>query len=478
MNLALFAPELFLLFGSLVLFLISLGKSNAKSARNATIFIALINVVICLSTMGQNGTLFYEAYQVDLFSQFFKVVISAGFAFVVLFGCDLKGINKDIRAEYYLFMMLSTLGLVMLVSCVELLAMFIALELSSFSLYLLVPMRDDRAGLKIQMESAIKYILFGVVATGIMLFGMSYLFGLTGSTYFVEMIPKLHQMYTMPVAIVAIAMFMGGFFFKLAVFPFHFWVPDVYQGASNETTAFIASIPKIAAVAMLIRVITLVSPSSDIIVTMLMILSVGSMFYGNLIALVQKDIKRLLGFSGIAHAGFVLIGLLTLKDSGYATAIYYIIGYLVMNMACFLVICKVSREGENVTIDDLSGLHQRAPLLALTLGVGMFALAGIPPFVGFMGKFMLLAGALKQGHLILVILAALNTAIAIYYYLSVVRVSYTTDPEDRPAVPVDGVTWAVSITLMIIIIAMGVLPSKIVDMATAAVNVITVMPGN
>jgi NADH-quinone oxidoreductase subunit N len=194
------------------------------------------------------------------------------------------------------------------------------------------------------------------------------------------------------------------------------------------------------------------------------------MFYGNLSALVQTDVKRMLGFSGIAHAGFVLLGLLTLDTVGFATSMYYISGYLFMNLACFLVICSVSQNGENVSIDDLSGLYKRAPLLALTLLVGMMALAGIPPFVGFMGKFMLLTGALKAGHLTLVILAALNTAIAIYYYLSVVRVAFTKAPEGRPDVSVDVLTRVVSVALIVIIIVMGVVPKPILSLATSAVK--------
>jgi NADH-quinone oxidoreductase subunit N len=414
--------------------------------------------------------LFYDAYQVDFFSQLIKVVLAAGLAVVLLFGRELKGVAQEVRAEYYIFLLLSTLGLMMLVSSVELLTLFIALELSSYSLYLLVPMRDDRAGTRFQMEAAVKYILFGVVATGLMLFGMSYLFGLTGTTYLVELLPALQGLMGQPAAIVGLGLVLCGFFYKLAVFPFHFWVPDVYQGASNETTAFIASVPKIAAVAMLIRFATLISGDGQLLVNLLIVLSVLSMFYGNLVALVQKDIKRMLGFSGIAHAGYVLLGILTLQEAGYATALYYITGYLLMNLACFLVICKVSQSGENLLIDDLSGLYQRAPLLALTLAVGMFALAGIPPFVGFMGKFMLLANALNEGYLALVILAAINTAISIYYYLSVVRVAYTANPEGHPAVNVDGLTKVVSLALVLVILAMGILPTTVLEIATHAVR--------
>lgn len=472
MELSLFAPELVLLIGSLIVFMISLGEGKAGAAKGAAIAIAAVYLLSCLTGLGREGSLFFNAYRIDLFSQIFKLVIGLGFFVLVLFGQDLKEIPGRFRPEYYLFLLLSVTGLVMLVSSVELITLFVALELSSYSLYLLVPMRSDASGRKAQMEGAVKYVMFGVIATGIMLFGMSYLFGLTGSTYLSEILPRLQLAGVHPAAMIGIVMVMGGFFYKLAVFPFHFWVPDVYEGASNETTAFIASVPKIGAVALLIRVATLISPDNQQVINLLMVVAVCSMFYGNLSALVQKDIKRMLGFSGIAHAGYVLLGLITLKDSGYAAAMYYITGYVLMNLACFLVICKVSKEGENVLIEDLAGLYRRSPLLGLTLLVGMFALAGIPPFVGFMGKFFLLAGALKQGYLTLVILAALNTAIAIYYYLSVVRVAFTTEPKstDRTELRIDLPTRLVSIFLMLIIVALGCVPAAVIDMATIAVR--------
>jgi NADH-quinone oxidoreductase subunit N len=470
MKMALFFPELFLLLSCLVIFLLTLGKMSSSTVRSITAALSIIAFLICAGSLRLEGDLFFNAYRVDLFSQLFKLVITGGVAVLLLFSRELKGIEENIRAEYYLFLLLSALGLVMLVSSVELLTIFVSLELSSYALYLLVPMRDDHSGLREQMEAGIKYILFGVVATGVMLFGMSYLFGLTGTTYLSGLVPAMNHIIGTPAAIVGIALVMGGFFFKLGLFPFHFWLPDVYQGASNETTAFIASVPKLGAVALLIRIATLAAPSAASLVNLLMILAVGSMFYGNLIALVQKDIKRMLAFSGIAHAGYVILGIITLKDTGFATAMYYITGYMLMNLACFLVICNVSSEGENLAISDLTGLYKRAPLLAFTLAVGMFALAGIPPFVGFMGKFMLLAGALKEGYLALVILAAINTAISIYYYLSVVRVSYCTDPEERPAVTVAPLTQVISIGLVLIIIIMGIMPAAVVDIATAAVK--------
>ncbi len=469
----LFAPELLLLLGCLVLFGISLGKDNGQLAKNVTLGLAIASTITCFVVLRQTGSMFFDAYRIDLFSQAFKLAICIGFTAVLLFSSNVKGISRRLRPEYYMFMTLSTLGLIMMVSAVELLTLFVALELSSYCLYLMVPMRDDESGVRFQMEAAIKYILFGVVATGTMLYGMSFIYGLTGTTYFSELVPQLHTLSSNPTALLAIALFMSGFLYKLAVFPFHFWVPDVYQGASNATTAFIATVPKLGAVALLIRITTLVAPGAgDSVVMMLMVLAVCSMFYGNLSALVQKDVKRMLGFSGISHAGFVLLGLLTLDETGFATSMYYITGYLFMNLACFLVICSVSRNGENVMIDDFSGLYKRAPLLAFTLLVGMMALAGIPPFVGFMGKFMLLTGALKANHLPLVILAALNTAIAIFYYLSVVRVAFCSAPEDRPAVEVPILTKFVSVSLIVVIIAMGVAPKQILEFATSAVRCI------
>jgi NADH-quinone oxidoreductase subunit N len=470
-------PELVLLTAALAFFALSLfTKLEFTQVKNSAICFGVMAIVASLINFNSQATLFFGSYEIDPYSQLFKLMISFGLTIVLIFGQDLKDIEESVRPEYYLFLFLSGLGLIVLVSSVELVAIFVSLELSSFALYLLVPMRSDRNGLRIQMEAGIKYILFGVMATGFMLFGMSYLFGLTGSTYLSEIVAGL-QNAPQPAALFAVIMVLAGFFFKLAIFPLHFWVPDIYQGASNETTGFIATVPKLGAVALLIRVMTLATEETQFLIYLLMVLALLSMFYGNLSALVQKDVKRMLGFSGISHAGFILLGLLTMEVAGYATAIYYISGYVIMNLACFLVLCTVSQEGENLEIQDLKGLHKRQPVLAFILAVSLFALAGIPPFVGFMGKFMLLTGALKAGamstpYLTLVILAAINTGIAIYYYLSVVRVAYTTDPEDKPDVLVNGFTATVGVFLVLLIILLGALPSRIIAIADTAVKAI------
>jgi len=464
-------PELALLTGALAFFGLSLSKQlDAKQINNTAIFLSMVTFICTLVSFHQDTTVFSGCYQIDMFSQFFKVVISLGLVFVLIAGQQLKGIELSIRPEYYMFLFLSCLGLMSLVSAVELITLFVSLELSSFALYIMIPMRDDRTGTRMQMEAAIKYILFGVLATGCMLYGMSYIFGLTGTTYIKEIIPALKNTVSQPAAFFSVIMVLTVFFYKLAIFPMHFWVPDVYQGASNETTCFVATVPKLGAVALLIRFVIIVPGETHILVSLLMILALCSMFYGNLIALVQTDVKRMLGFSGIAHAGFILLGLLTLNSNGYATVMYYISGYVFMNIACYTVFSNVSADGENLSITDLNGLHKRQPMMAFLLAVGMFALAGIPPMVGFMGEFLLLAGALKEGYLILVILAAINAGIAIFYYLNVVKAAFTADPEDRPDVQINTMTKVGSVVLVLIIFFMGAFPSKIIAFADTAVK--------
>jgi NADH-quinone oxidoreductase subunit N len=471
-----FLPELCLLAGALVLFFLTLSESAGCYARNTTLVIAGLATAAALLCLRQHAVLFSGAYQVDAFSQLLKVALTAGFTALLFVSGNLPDIRERVRPEYFLFVTLSVSGLVMLVSCIDAITLVICLELSSFPLYLLVAMRREREGQRSQMESAVKYMMFGVAANGIMLFGLSYLFGLTGTTSIPLMVQKLGPVITSPLAIAGLALTFAGFLYKLAIFPFHFWTPDVYQGAANETTSLIASLPKVGAIAVLIRFVSLAAPGHHAISTLLTCLAIASMFYGNLIALAQKDLKRLLGFSAIAHAGYATVGFVSLSDAGYAAALYYITGYMVMVLACFVVISRVSRDGTNVAIEELAGLHRRSPLLAATLIVGLFGLAGIPPFVGFMGKLSLLTAALAQGHLALVIIAMINAAIAIYYYLSVVRKAVFGEPsETTKTTPIilDWQTRTVCVALIAAIVLLGVAPSRVLNSYTSSVASIT-----
>ncbi|WP_298997416.1 NADH-quinone oxidoreductase subunit N [uncultured Desulfovibrio sp.] len=470
MNAHLFAPELVLLAGCLLAFCMTLTEARTQTLRLLVLCVGAAFAATSVLCLFAKGTLFYGAYRVDLFSQLVKCVMSIGFTLMLLFGADTKGISVRMRPEYYFFLLTSLLGLTLLSSSVELITLFIALELSSYSLYLLVPMRTPSDSMRAPMEAAIKYLLFGVTASGIMLFGMSWIFGIAGSTYLDQILPAMRTAGSHAAPLVGLLMLFCGMFFKLAVFPFHFWAPDVYQGASNDTTAFIASIPKIVAVAVLARFCAMAYPGEGHVALLLTGLSIASMCYGNLTALVQTDVKRMLSFSGIAHAGYILMGMATLQGWGIATALYYATGYLFMMLAAFLVLCVVSPDGRNLSVKDLNGLSRRSPMLAFVLGVSMFALAGIPPFVGFMGKFMLLTGAWRAGHTALVIIAAINTAIGIYYYLQVVRAVYTeaAQHDAEPIVPHAGARMA-GICLVGLVLALGIAPESMIRLATEAV---------
>jgi NADH-quinone oxidoreductase subunit N len=468
MSLLLFVSEMVLILGSVAVFAISLGAGCGRLAARVTAVTALVNLGVCIAALPVSGSLFCHAYQVDLFSQLFKCFIALGLAAVVLFGSELRDIRAEIRPEYFFFLLLGTLGLTTLVSSVELITLFIALELSSYALYLLVPLRRERPGLHIQMEAAAKYVMFGVVSTGFLLFGMSYLFGLSGSTYFRDIAPALVLRWHEPAALAGMVLVLTGLLFKLAAFPMHLWAPDAYEGASNETTAFLAAVPKVGAVAVLIRFLLCTESANTTLSLLLSVAAIGSMCFGNLAALVQKDIKRMLGYSSIAHAGYVLLGLVTLQASGYAMSMFYIFSFLAMSLAGFLVICQVSRDGENVLVEDLSGLHARSPLAAFILGASMFGMAGIPPFAGFIGKFMLLNEALRGGFVLLVVVAAINTAVGVYYYLNVVRLLYFAAPDNRPAVHLSRVAAATGVALVVLVTLLGIVPGRLLEASLAA----------
>lgn len=465
----LFLPEVTILGGGLLLYLLSLGRFDPRLVRSTAAGAAVLSLAITVATAGSSGTLFFGAFKVDLFTQIIKSLVISGTFIILLFSADSSSVRRNTEPEYYLFMLMSVFGLMMLISATELLAIFISLELSSFTVYLMVGMRRFRSGRGLQSEAAIKYLLYGVVASGLMLFGMSYLYGLTGSTKLAVITPALATLFPQPVAVVATLMVLAGFFYKVALFPLHFWVPDVYEGAGNEATAFIATVPKVVGTALLIRIVSMIPPAGDGLTWILGSCAIISMFYGNLSALAQSDIKRLLGFSGIAHAGFALLAVSMMGDSGYAIAMYYIIGYMVMNLACFLVICTLSSDGRNLNITDMSGLWQRSPLLAVTLAVALFALAGIPPFVGFMGKFMVMVETLNNNWLAFLILATINTAIAIYYYLSIVRQAWCSDDENRPAARVSLPTAISAVFLLVSITVLGVFANPFVNAMTVAV---------
>lgn len=459
-------PELYMLFFSIVFLFLSVGKRKADLFTWAKV-LSLIGLVITLVSINGRGSLFYGAYRVDLFSQIFKAVFVYGFVFVIFMLGKKNEIEEGYLAEYFMFLGFSTLGLMMLVSSVELISIAISLEISSYSLYVIVPLRKGQT--RVQLEAAMKYLFFGAISSGIMIYGMSYLYGMTQSTFLSRIIFVLPKFLDQPIGILAIILTLAGFFFKLSLFPFHFWAPDIYEGASNTTTTFIATVPKVAAAALLIRIVTMASSADPALVSILIVLAALSMTFGNIVGLVQKDIKRLLGYSGIAHAGYLIMGILAMSRDGNAAAIYYMVVYLFMNLGVFYVVLLLSKSGENISLNDLSGLARRAPLLAFTLAVSAFSLAGIPPTGGFTGKLFLFTSAFKAGHLTIVIIGAVNTVISIFYYLNLVRMSYSKEAVTTEPISLSIHEKALCYVLIFLVLYLGIMPFGLMQLFRMAV---------
>ncbi|MCX5813196.1 MAG: NADH-quinone oxidoreductase subunit N [Proteobacteria bacterium] len=459
-------PELNIFLFSILLLFISISKVKENILTYAKL-LSVLAFLVSLLSITENGELFSGAYRIDLFSQVFKMLIMAGFCLVILMFKNKREIEEGFLPEYFMFLGFSALGLMMLVSSVELISIVLSLEISSYSLYVILPIRNAQT--KIQIEASMKYLFFGAVSTGIMLFGMGYLYGIAHSTFLSDIVLVLPEFLSQPIGIIALVFTLTGFFFKLSLFPMHFWSPDIYEGASNNTTAFIGTLPKIAAAALLIRITMLAFPGSMQLINILIILAALSMTFGNLVGLVQKDIKRLLAYSGIAHAGYLMMGILALSKDGNAAAVYYMTIYLFMNLACFYVVILISKTGENVKIDDLAGLSKRSPLLALLLAVSAFSLAGIPPTGGFTGKLFLFTGAFEAGHLPIVLIGAVNTVISIFFYLNLVRMGYSKDVAVAEPIKLATHEKVLCYLFIFLIIYMGIMPSGLFEVFKASI---------
>ncbi|MBI1976729.1 MAG: NADH-quinone oxidoreductase subunit N, partial [Candidatus Omnitrophica bacterium] len=428
-----------------------------------------------LAALSANGSLFGGCYQADSLSQIFKAAIALGFFFIIAFSDKTIAINLCVRPEYYFFLSTGTLGLMMLTSAVELLTLYVGLELASYSFYILVPLR--RQGL-LSSEGGIKYLLFGAAASGLMLYGMSLLFGITQTSYFSQMSATIAGWIStgaIPAALpLALFLILAAFFFKLSAFPFHFWAPDVYEAAATQVTAFIATVSKAAAIAVFLRFFQFFGSSLAQFTPLLVWIAFISMTLGNLTALIQGDMKRMLAYSSIAQAGYMLVGLLAQTPAGYTAVLFYAIVYLVMNAAAFLVTEQVGRNAnqDNPQIETFAGLAERSPLLALTLLLSLLSLAGIPPLVGFTGKWVLFTAAMEQGYLWLVLAGVINSVISLCYYLMVVKQCYWAKPVSAQPLTLPFHTRLLSYAFILAIVALGVLPTFLI---TQAQNVIAAL---
>ncbi|UCF95595.1 MAG: NADH-quinone oxidoreductase subunit N [Desulfobacterales bacterium] len=471
MHWILFGPEIYYFLAAILFLGVSMaGRPNPRRDFFTALILAAVGMLVGLATVRSEGVLFFEAYQVDLFSQVFKVLLTMGLFLVICLCSELDGVEAGHHPEFYLLLFVCTLAMMMLVSSVHLLSMYVALELSSYSLYVLVYLRRGRA---LGLEAGLKYFLVGITASAVMLFGMALLYGTIQATDINAMMRVLPGLTDRPIVVIGLLLTLCGFFFKLAVFPFHFWAPDVYQGAANQVTTYIATASKVAAIAVLIRMVAVTGEGSRYLAQALVTLAIISMTVGNLAAIVQKDLKRLLAYSSIAHAGYVLIGILSMSLDGYGAAIFYALALLVMKFTAFLVVVTVADDGRNLEIGHLAGLHRRSPLLAMALMLAVFGLAGIPPTIGFTGKLLVFTAAMHKGYFALVLIAMINVVISLYYYLLIVKAAYLLEPkEELPILAISPPMKMLTGALVGVMVAAGIFPHHLIELARAAARVL------
>ncbi len=401
----------------------------------------------------------------DFLAFVFRVLFMLAGLVVAILSMDSPGLGE--KGEYYTLVIVAVFGMNLMALASDLIMLYLALETASMSLYLLAGfLREGKSA-----EAGFKYFMFGAAASAVMLYGFSLLYGLTGQTNLYQIGKTLAsgQLPVIPLAAVAILVSVG-LGFKVSAVPFHFWAPDVYEGAPTPITAFISVASKAAGFAVLSRVMLAVFPAVQTYwVSLVMAMSIITMTLGNLLAVPQKNIKRLLAYSSIAQAGYALIGLVVISPSGLAATIFYLAMYTFTNLATFGVVILVTRVTGSDEISSFAGLSRRSPGLALALMVGFLSLAGIPPLAGFMGKFFVFAAAVQQGWVSLAIIGVLNSIVGLYYYLNVIKVAYLyrSEQELEPLPAHRGAVAAV-IACLAGVVALGVWASPWLDWATQA----------
>ena len=396
----------------------------------------------------------------------FRILFLSGAALTVLFAMESESVRE--RGEFYILLLISTLGMCLMASATDLILLYLAIETTSIPLYALAGFVtvDQKS-----VEAGIKYLLFGAMASAVMLFGFSFLYGFTGTTNIAGIAQNLSSAGIPIFAVVAVLMLvLVGFGFKISAVPFHFWAPDVYEGSPTPVAGFLSTASKAAGFAVLLRVMFVAFPGYSSIWTILAaVLATASMFVGNLLALAQKNIKRLLAYSSIAQAGYILIGVAAGTPFGASGAVYYLMAYLVTNLAAFGIVTVVGRVVGSDEISAYAGLSRRAPGLALALLVALLSLGGIPPFAGFFGKLLVFGSAIQEGMIWLALVGILNSVIGLYYYLMVLKVVYLYRSEDeaKPLSSVPG--WKVALILCLVgVVTLGVVIAPFYNLSTAA----------
>ena len=466
-------PELFLLGMAAAILLVDTLLSPAN--RYISYLLTLATLVGCtwltLPHLGSApATALYGMFIEDPLAAVSKLVLYLAVAATLTYARDYLKERNLYRGGFFVLALFSLLGMMVMISAYHFLMLYLGLELMSLSLYALVALQRNST---LASEAAMKYFVLGAIASGMLLYGMSMIYGVTGTLYLGQMRSVLAAGTFPSVPLVFGLVFMvAGMAFKLGVVPFHMWVPDVYQGAPTAVTLFIGSAPKLAGLAFLLRVLVWgLEPLFIDWQQMLVVLAVLSMAIGNITAIAQTNLKRMLAYSTIAHMGFMLLGVLAADRDGYSAALFYAIAYLIMSLAAFGMILLLSRAGfESDRLEDFKGLNARSPWLAFLMLITMFSMAGIPPTVGFYAKLAVLQAVVNQGYLWVAVVAVLFSLVGAYYYLRVVKLMYFDNPEQSAEISAGTDMRLVLSANGLALLLLGILPSPLMNLCLYALR--------
>ena len=457
-------PELFLLSAISIILIFDLFAS--ERLKPITYYLTQLSLVITgwlvFDLIGESATIFSGTFVLDTMGSTFKVFIM-GFAIIALvYTRHYLKVHELLRNEYFILALMSILGMMVMVSGHSLLTLYMGLEIMSLSLYALIASARDRA---VAIEAALKYFVLGAIASGLLLYGMSMIYGITGSLDIAQIsnFARASTLASQQTLILnfGLVFLVIGVAFKLGAVPFHMWVPDVYQGSPTSVTMFLSTVPKIAAIALLIRL--LIDGLGDLQhywSDLLMIIAVLSIALGSLVALMQSNIKRMLAYSTISHIGFVLLGFVTGVVEGYGAAVFYILVYILMSLAAFGSIIVLNKNGfEADQISDYQGLSKHSPWFALIILVVMLSMAGVPPFIGFYSKLFILQQVIAEGYVILAVIAVVFAVISAYYYLQIIKTMYFDDADKEITVSAPLDMRVVLSINGILILLVGLMPS-------------------
>jgi len=426
-SLAAWWPEVILSLGALAVFVCGAWTKRRQPAGAVTwVTLAAAAFALWRSPVPTGTDIFFGLVLCDSFSLVFRWLALGAAALTILMTSASRDVDESLSGEYLGLVLLVGVGMMVMAEANHLLTAYVGIELVSLCAYDLVGFTKDARS----SEASVKYLIYGALASGVMLFGMSLLFGLTGHLDFASILARSSELNSdaMRLLLVAVVLMWVGLAFKISMVPFHMWTPDAYEGAPVPVAALLSVGPKAAGLALVLRVMEALAPAWAALEPMLLVLVVITMTLGNGVALVQTNIKRLLAYSTIAQVGYLLIGVLAHSRFGTGALLYYLTAYLFMNMGAFACVVAVVRETQSESIDAFAGLSRRAPGLAALFAICLLSLAGIPPLMGFFGKFLIFGAALDAGLLGLAVAGAINSVIALYYYVNVIRQMYLVAP--------------------------------------------------